>query len=521
MSLGPDAAQWHARRRRKRRLGCLLPAGAAAALAAVFAVWHVLWLFDEPRITRNYTAEFNARFEQVPEEDRAWPLFKEAIMEALRVPMPQEVEEFWTPAPNWPQWEQTRAYMEQMQPILALVREAAGRAVFGRLLSDALDPDIALARAVASGRAPEAGVPGPSDNPMLISVILEELTSLRRFAQTLSVDVFIAAEDGDSARAADDLRAMLGLARHSCESQTIIGYLVAIGIESIAMERLAQVLTSEPGLFSPAQLAELQEAFMTIGRPGPAPPEGLTRLRIAWTLERQAFYDVVQRTYSDDGHGDGHLTVQGLRVFQEILDVSGSSRPEVPGLSAVYLAASRRELLEEYDRLMDRMEQAAAARPWNRGDAIAAFDEEVERLRSEPWRRRRYSLIWLLMPSMGNVVRQADLADARRDAAITILALARHRADRGHYPQTLAELVPDYLPALPLDPVDGQVMRYRPTESGCVLYSLGYDADDDFGRPPREPAMALPFRLRNEDVDTDGDWVFFPLPMPVFEFEEE
>ena len=56
-------------------------------------------------------------------------------------------------------------------------------------------------------------------------------------------------------------------------------------------------------------------------------------------------------------------------------------------------------------------------------------------------------------------------------------------AHDGKLPSALAELVPQYLAAVPTDPFDGKPLRFRPLAKGFVVYSLGEDGDDDGGRP--------------------------------------
>jgi hypothetical protein len=59
----------------------------------------------------------------------------------------------------------------------------------------------------------------------------------------------------------------------------------------------------------------------------------------------------------------------------------------------------------------------------------------------------------LLMPSFtGTVVRRAEDIATRRLAAAAI-AVRLYESDHGHRPATLAELVPDYLPYVPIDPM--------------------------------------------------------------------
>jgi hypothetical protein len=84
-----------------------------------------------------------------------------------------------------------------------------------------------------------------------------------------------------------------------------------------------------------------------------------------------------------------------------------------------------------------------------------------------------------------------------RQLALTACALERHYLAHGAYPDSLAALVPTYLPAVPLDIINGDPLRYRRNDNGTfTLYSVGLDGDDDNGR--RAP--------NRTDLDADGDW---------------
>ncbi len=68
------------------------------------------------------------------------------------------------------------------------------------------------------------------------------------------------------------------------------------------------------------------------------------------------------------------------------------------------------------------------------------------------------------------------------------LALRAYRLDRGAYPATLGQLVPAYLPDVPLDPFsNGQTLRYRLSRGRYLLYSVGPDAVDNGGQPVVRP----------------------------------
>ena len=52
----------------------------------------------------------------------------------------------------------------------------------------------------------------------------------------------------------------------------------------------------------------------------------------------------------------------------------------------------------------------------------------------------------------------------------------------GKLPDTLAELIPTYLDAVPEDPFDCKELRYKKLETGFVVYSVGEDGNDDGGK---------------------------------------
>ena len=68
-----------------------------------------------------------------------------------------------------------------------------------------------------------------------------------------------------------------------------------------------------------------------------------------------------------------------------------------------------------------------------------------------------------------NAEKLAGLANAQAAVAIERWRLAHP----GRLPDTLAELVPTYLAAVPLDPFDGQPVRYKKLPVGYVVYSVG------------------------------------------------
>ncbi len=81
-----------------------------------------------------------------------------------------------------------------------------------------------------------------------------------------------------------------------------------------------------------------------------------------------------------------------------------------------------------------------------------------------------------------NALRLAGLANAQAAVAIERWRLVHP----GQLPDTLAELVPAYLAAVPLDPFDGQPVRYKKLPVGYVVYCLGLDFTDNGGREGKQ-----------------------------------
>ena len=75
------------------------------------------------------------------------------------------------------------------------------------------------------------------------------------------------------------------------------------------------------------------------------------------------------------------------------------------------------------------------------------------------------------------------------------LALAQFHQENARWPATLDELVPKYLPAIPVDPFssDNTPLQYRLVDGSYVLSSIGANHIDDGGTPPSEDnLMGIP-----------------------------
>lgn len=128
---------------------------------------------------------------------------------------------------------------------------------------------------------------------------------------------------------------------------------------------------------------------------------------------------------------------------------------------------------------------------------------EAERLLDQELRELRTSSALAALPFVG--VLKLGEASRRKHALIrcTLAALAAecYRQKFQTWPASLDQLCPQFLADVPLDPFDGEPLRFRRTEDGIVIYAVGSDGVDNNGNLDREhptqPGVDIGFRLWN------------------------
>ena len=72
-------------------------------------------------------------------------------------------------------------------------------------------------------------------------------------------------------------------------------------------------------------------------------------------------------------------------------------------------------------------------------------------------------------------------AQASQRLLIALLAVKLFKMEKGRFPKSLDELVPQYLAEVPLDPFDLKPLRYKKRQGKWIIYSIGPDGKDDGG----------------------------------------
>lgn len=469
----------------------------AVAAGFAFLVLGYAWLaarffLATPTIAVDYTAKVKALASQDAAGPPAWPLYREALI-ALKPIEQRSLVNHGTGAadeehplnaadPGTPSWEDASIALGEARPHLALLREAAQRPSLGLRIGEFQPEDAALFGDDLYRQCVESTTQGNA----LSATLLPHLSPSRLAARWLSCDALHAAHEGDGDRAAADIEAIMGIARQ-VRGMFLIEQLVANAIAALAFDTSSRMIERWPESFDAARTAHLAKAIAGLPRES---------LRPRFEFERYHLEDVLQRMYTDDGAGDGRLTPAALDLLGWAPQ-SGAIRLIAP--AGTLFAASRRELRTWSLEQIDFAERIAELAPWRWNDVLT----QRQALSGTAEGDRAWELAFLrpedVTPDAGlaRASARAVLTGFRQELTLTILALHRHRLERGAWPEQLERLVPTYLAAVPRDPFDGKPIRYALRDGSPHIWSIGPDRKDDSLRFP-----------------IDARWLYFSLEMP-------
>lgn len=127
--------------------------------------------------------------------------------------------------------------------------------------------------------------------------------------------------------------------------------------------------------------------------------------------------------------------------------------------------------------------------------ALQSYEGELRKKVDQEWEIsvgkrkiswRPYLYVAIMMPVYLRAFERTTHTHALKRAAETALALRLYRAEKGKYPDRLQELVPNYLPQVPVDPYDDKPIRYRKLQKGFKVWCVGGNRKDDGGVKVRD-----------------------------------
>jgi hypothetical protein len=331
------------------------------------------------------------------------------------------------------------------------------------------------------------------------TLLLPHLVPMKLSAELLSAATLCRQHRGDTAMAVTNLRSLLALIKGTKDERLVISQLVRIANAYLAFNANWELLHA-PGLtedqlaalqrdwteleFIPAAenallmeramiettLARLRQSRRPIGdmAGAPAAPAGTNTPSGSWLnsvteFSKGAWQDTQLLTretlwryswsYSDE--------LRALKGGRALLDTIRFAQT-----NGYFISALRRQETQLKKLGFDKLPRDPSSPV---GSDLAAAD-----------------IRWFFSRSVRSIEdypQRIMTVETARLMVATANALKRYQLRHGNYPGNLSALVPELLPAVPCDPVDGKPLRYQLAGNTFLLYSVGSDGVDNGGDP--------------------------------------
>ena len=320
---------------------------------------------------------------------------------------------------------------------------------------------------------------------------LPQLAPLKRSAQKLEAAAVLDLHNGDTGAAATNILTLLGLVQRNAAEGLLISHLVRIAMTSIAVLPTWELLQATN--VTDTQLAAVQQGWEQM--------DLLGDVTYAFVMERAWGVDEIEKARVS--HEDFEKTFGSMTYFMGSSSSSASSgwgwealteKPRYAVGEAMWRSSwsysdelrtlkSDSIILEtlrtmqanqsqfykaDYDAMTARLSSLGIT---NAGEAL------FRALKIPDWSDE---FSW----SPASTVLKALRTETARRVVVTAIALKRFQLRHEKLPETLNELVPEFLSSVPIDLYDGKPLRYHPNTDGTyLLYSTGEDGKDDGGDP--------------------------------------
>lgn len=468
---------WRARRRTWQTMVVLM--------MAVLVPWTVLtvrFLIAKPTITFDLIQEIDDLSRAVPRQERAWPLYLQGFSKFTKDDQAQFGKLRLTGLREGPaseDWPATKAFLKKNDAVVELYLQATRHPQLGF---------INRPNANDLGKYRELNRPyemNPADEAVIYICLPQTQELSFKVAPMLNGAIYLAAEEGDAERCLQLLLARINVASHYRQTGPyVICQIGANGLIGSAAQLAQQIVVENPKLFTDKQLTTL---FQKIEH---TPIEPLD-----YEPSKRWLENLIQNTYTDDGNGNGRLTLRGFRILSDLAEDSPvhekwlqsviptllelNSSEADPTSSRLFQAlagplatqiADRKEMQRELLYLNQLLWESRIKQS---GSAKTAYLTEYQRLLDSPLLRLKYIFVLMILPYSESTYywTSTDQESLERLAALTIIAAEQYDREHGQFPQTIEALVPRYFAQVPLDPFTHKPLPYAVKDGRPVIES--------------------------------------------------
>lgn len=274
-----------------------------------------------------------------------------------------------------------------------------------------------------------------------IHMVLAQTQHMRSVSRMLTLEANVRAHRGDREGLVSSLQALLITPRALEGEPLLVSQLVHNAMNSVALATLEEMLASVE--FADDELKQLQETARGT---------------------------------------DLHAGLQKAMLGERVFGLHAMRNPGQLGDLAPVGMLSTNDNAAFYLKHM-AMFVEASKQPFP--EALAGAEQTQQALHEEMGAsgmgRIRYGLTAQILPAIQATFEATARGVGSTRTAVTAIAIERFRRRHGKLPDSLEELVPDLMPALPMDPYDGKPMRYVVTDEDVRVYTLGRNHQDDGG----------------------------------------
>jgi hypothetical protein len=294
-------------------------------------------------------------------------------------------------------------------------------------------------------------------------VLLPHLGPLKTESQNFRIVALLASEHGDRTAAIAALQDAAHIGQLLSDEPALISQLVRVTCLNLAVDGVEQFLSRQR--LTADELEQLRVFLEKLNLQGVA---------------RSAL--VNERPFCLSGFDLKMIASAATNAppSDDLLTPEQSARAIAIGVGVMkstgFLDPDRRLMLETFKEAIELAGEQTA-------ESLEKLDELSEKVEVKAHKFPPKIICSMMLPALGRVVTRFAFFEAHRRAALTALAVERYSLEHsGQLPETLAEIVPAYLSAIPSDPFDGKALRFRKFERGFVVYSVGQDREDNGGK---------------------------------------
>jgi hypothetical protein len=437
------------------RLRYKIQLGIAAVVLIAAGLWVYSWLIERPVVSVDYIAKFNETRRPEgynPDDDGAEFYFK--ACEGMRgVNMP------------WSRNSKAGA------PWVGDMNEADVKAM-RKLLADNAS-SFALVDEALSRKYCWIKLTSKSGNLMV--AMMPDLGGVKELSYGLVWRGELKALDGNTAGGIRDVMAAaefdaLPARRGCCSVEWLVGIATMNISESAALKIAAHCRIEDNELEKLASDIELLSPLYETDE-------------VALDAESLAFDDTVQRVFSDDGHGDGHL-LPSAWAFQfaegQPAEVCPQNRRAfrdwVTGASIALQTEGRRATLARSKKVFAEVKELSRIQPWQMAERT---DDPWGKLEKEAARNLVISILFSGYRKMSDL---GHVHNATVEGTLGAIGILRYQKNKGALPGGWEPVVAaGYLKEVPIDRFSGKPIVYKRTGDTFTVYSVGRNGVDDGG----------------------------------------